>query len=127
MTAPLIFTLIDSPTHPNFMPLYDELGFEEMAFESHRKAMNSLKKHKPDFVVAEFFYGWGNNYAGANLGNLDVFLSSLQRYAPEAKVIVMVHKEEYEYAQKLGELFPLYKIFVQPVAEFDMREALLGE
>jgi len=43
-------------------------------------------------VVAEFFYGFGNNYAGANLGNLDVFLASLQKYAPEARVIVLVKK-----------------------------------
>ncbi len=124
MPAKLLYTLIDSPTHPNFMPLYDELGLNEMVFETHRKAMSSLKKHQPDFVVAEFFYGWGNNYAGANLGNLDVFLSSLQRYAADAKVIVMVHKEELPYAEKLGELFPLHRIFTQPVSVDDMREAL---
>jgi len=124
MPPKLLYTLIDSPSHPNFMPLYNELGLNEKVFESHRKAMNSLKKYQPDFVVAEFFYGWGNNYAGANLGNLDVFLSSLQRYAADAKVIVMVHKEERPYAEKLGELFPLHRIFTQPVSVDDMREAL---
>ena len=55
-----------------------------------RKAIQGLSEQRPDYVVAEFFYGYGNNYAGANLGNLDVFLASLQKYAPRAQVIVMV-------------------------------------
>jgi hypothetical protein len=38
-----------------------------------------LKRTRPDWVVAEFLYGFGNNYAGANLCNLDVCLASLRK------------------------------------------------
>ncbi len=88
--------------------------------------MGALKQTQPDVVVAEFFYGYGNNYAGVNLGNLDVLLSSLQKYAPKARVIVLVDKSEMQYAIKLGELFPLYAIEQQPLSEVRM-EALLGD
>ena len=32
---------------------------------SQRKALQALKSISPDWIVAEFFYGFGNNYAGA--------------------------------------------------------------
>ena len=89
-----------------------------------RKAMAELKKQKPDFVVAEFFYGYGNNYAGVNISNLDVFLYSLQRYAPSAKVVVLVDKSERQYVDKLEALFPIHAVFQQPVSAKEMEKVL---
>jgi len=81
-------------------------------------------------VVAEFFYGYGNSYAGANLGNLDVFLSSLQKYAPRAQAIVMVDKQERQYAERLAERlaerYPLHAVLVQPVTAADVEALLLA-
>ena len=85
-----LLSIVESPTHPNFSALYRRTGITEIRESSMRKAISRLKKCKPDLVVAEFFYGYGNNYAGVNLSNLDVFLYSMQRYAPEARVIVLV-------------------------------------
>lgn len=73
-------------------------------------------------MVAEFFYGYGNSYAGANLGNLDVFLSSLQKYAPRAQAIVMVDKQERQYAER----YPLHAVLVQPVTAADVEALLLA-
>ncbi len=112
-----LLSIIESPTHPNFSALYRRAGIEEIKVTSMRKAIGRLKTTKPDLVVAEFFYGYGNNYAGVNLSNLDVFLYSLQRYAPDARVIVLVEKSELEYVAKLGELFSLYAVLQQPVTE----------
>lgn len=89
-----------------------------------RKALAQLKTQKPDFVVAEFFYGYGNNYAGVNISNLDVFLSSLQKYAPEARVIVMVDKSERQYVDKLNDLFPLHSILQYPVSSGELAQLL---
>ena len=86
--------------------------------------LNELKKQTPDYVVAEFFYGYGNNYAGVNLSNLDVFLYSLQRYAPQARVIVMVDKSERQYVDKLQELFSLHAILQHPVSSAEIEKAL---
>lgn len=43
-------------------------------------------------LVAKFFYGYGNNYTVVNISNLDLLLFSLQKYAPKARVIVLVDK-----------------------------------
>lgn len=88
--------------------------------------MSLLKNITPDFVVAEFFYGYGNNYAGVNVSNLDVFLYSLQKYAPQARIIVLVDKEERGFVEKLDALFPLHAVLQHPVREADL-EAVLGE
>ena len=124
MSKPLLFSIIESPTHPDFSGLYRRLGIEASVHESTRKAINALKKEQPDLIVAEFFYGYGNNYAGVNVSNLDVFLHSLQKYAPEARIIVMVEKQEREFVAKLAALFPLQAVLVQPVREAQMEQAL---
>ena len=110
-----LFSNIESPSHPMLSPLYKELGYQEQRFTNMRKAITALKKTRPDFVVADFLYGYGNNYAGVNVSNLDVFLHSLQKYAPEAKVIVLVSKQEQQYIEKLANLFSLEAFFTYPV------------
>lgn len=102
-----LLSLIESPTHPDFSKLYSRLNIEEIRVTSLRRAVNQIKQCAPDFVVAEFFYGYSNNYAGVNISNLDVFLFSLQKFAPDARVIVMVTKLEYQYVDKLNEIFSL--------------------
>jgi len=124
LMSPVVYSIIESPAHPNFSAVYHDLGLTEHKFVSMRKAIGSLKKHQPGWVVAEFFYGYGNNYAGINLSNLDVFLRSLQKYAPEARVLVLVDKEEYQYVDRLVDLFPLYAVLVHPVTEEDMARYL---
>jgi len=120
----IIFSLAESPTHPNFADLYASLGFQEQRFNAMRKAISALKKTKPDYVVGEFFYGYGNNYAGANLSNLDVFLHSLQKYAPGARVIVIASKNELQYVEKLKALFSIHAVLTQPADAEYMAEIL---
>lgn len=124
MKQTVVFSIIESPIHPDFSNLYQSLNFQDVRLPSMRKAISQLKKQKPDFVVAEFFYGYGNNYAGVNLSNLDVFLCSLQKYAPEAKVIVMVEKEERKHVAKLEALFTLHAVLQYPVSEKEMSDKL---
>ena len=81
MPEKTLFSIIESSAHPNFSELYKALGFKEIKINSMRKAIAALKKQQPDFIVAEFFYGYGNNYAGVNISNLDVLLYSLQNDA----------------------------------------------
>jgi hypothetical protein len=125
-TRPLLFSIVESPGHPNLSALYRQLGIEELRLASQRKAVQALKRRRPDLVVAEFFYGFGNNYAGANLSNLDVFLASLQKYAPAARVIVLVEKAQRHYVDRLAERFPLHAVLVQPVREQDMEPIVRG-
>ena len=96
--------------HPDFSALYKRLGIEESRFGSMRKAISALRTRTPDLVVAEFIYGYGNNYAGVNVCNLDVFLYSLQKYSGNTGIIVLVDKSEYQYVGKLAALFPLHAV-----------------
>lgn len=124
MSSATLFSIIESPLHPDFSEVYQHAGIQEVKLRSTRKAISELKKQTPDFVVAEFFYGYGNNYAGVNISNLDVFLYSLQRYAPQARVIVMVDKSERQYVDKLQELFSLHAILQHPVSEAQIEKIL---
>ena len=90
-----------------------------------RKAIAALKKQQPDFIVAEFFYGYGNNYAGVNISNLDVLLYSLQKYSADTKVIVLVDKDEYKYVGKLNEIIKLHDTLKFPVNNEQLQKSLI--
>ena len=85
-----------------------------------RKTIARLKSIQPDYIVAEFFYGYANNYAGVNISNLDVLLYTLQKYSPDTKVIVMVEKPERQYVDDLNKIFPLHAILQHPVKKPQM-------
>lgn len=124
MPEPLLFSIIESPLHPDFSVLYRTLGIEEVKLGSMRKAISALKSRTPDIVVAEFMYGYGNNYAGVNISNLDVFLYSLQKYSSDSVVIVLVDKREVQYVDKLSALFPIHAVLQHPVQEQAMGRCL---
>ncbi len=119
-----VFSIIESPNHPRLDALYQRLGITPLKFATQRKAIQALKHTSPNWVVAEFFYGFGNNYAGANVSNLDVFLSSLHKQAPLAKVVVLVTKEQAQYVPLLAARFPLHAVLTLPVTEADMEPIL---
>ena len=119
-----LFSVIESPSHPNLSALYRRLNINELKFNSMRKAIARLKKQKPDYIVAEFSYGYSNNYAGVNVSNLDVLLASLRKYAPQARAIVLVHKSEHQFIGKLEALFPLYAVLQYPLRENQIEELL---
>ena len=121
-----LFSLIESPFHPDLGALYRKLDIAAERFTSARNLHRALQKQTPDFFVGEFIYGWGNNYAGANVSNLDVTIRTLQRFAPQAKIIVLMHPREADHIGKLADLFPLHAVLTYPVSEQAMTDALQG-
>ena len=119
-----LYSLIESPFHPDFGTLYQRLGLTAERFNTARNLHRAVQKQPPDFFVGEFIYGWGNNYAGANISNLDVTLRTLQCQAPQAKVIVFMHPREEPHISKLLELFPIHAVLQYPVSEQAMQAAL---
>ena len=115
MEKTVLLSIIESRRHPDFSGLYERMGFEHRWVTSMRKALAEVKRTPPDYVIAEFYYGYGNNYAGVNISNLDVMLYSLQKYSPNTKVIVLVDKSEFQYAGKLNEIIKLKDILQYPV------------
>ena len=124
MAQPTLLSIIESVAHPNLSAMYAQVGIAETRLNSMRKALAALKKQPFDYIVAEFFYGYGNNYAGVNISNLDVMLYSLQKYSPDSRVIVLVDKTEREYVDKLNEIFPLHAVLEYPVSEMDIGKVL---
>jgi hypothetical protein len=125
MSPFVLFSIIESPKHPNLSALFSRLGYEEVPLTSTRKAVSQLKKQVPDVVVADFVYGYSNNYSGVHISNLDVFLMSMQKFAPETLVIVLADASELEYAQKMQEIFPVKAILPFTVAEQELEQILL--
>ncbi len=50
--------------------------------------------------------------------------SSLQRFAPQVKMIVFMHLREEPHIGKLVELFPIHAVLTYPVSEQAMQAAL---
>lgn len=125
MSQSLLYAIVASPLHGDYSALYQRLNVTVMQFSSIRKAMQALKSHKPDFVVADFVYGYGNNYAGVNISNLDVFLHSLQKECRNAKVIVFADKAERNYVEKLKSLFAIAGVLFYPIDENALANLIL--
>ncbi len=126
MTKPIVFSIIESPTHPRLTALYAELDMQELQYKSIRKAIAALKRHKPDFIVAEFFYAYGTNYSGIHVSNLDMLLISLQKYADyHPELILMVHKNERQFVSRLQAHYKVDHILVHPIDAEDIKSLLL--
>jgi len=124
MSDQVLFSIIESPTHANFSGVYKTFGLNEVRLGSIRKANAELKKQLPDIVVAEFFYGYGSNYSGVHISNLDVFLVTLMKYKAKTRVIVMVDKSERAYVDKLNEIYPIAEVLQHPVTSVQMQAVL---
>ncbi len=124
MSNLLLYSVVETRLHPQMTALYAQHGIDEEVFTSTRKVMSRIKKRAPDYVVADFVYGYSNNYAGVNISNLDVMLMAMQRYAPDSKVIVLAQKHEIQYVSKLNDIYPLYAVLQLPVVQDEMTRLL---
>ncbi len=125
MSSLTLFSLVESPNHPNFSALYHRLGYDEIALTSTRKAVSQLKKQTPDLVIADFVYGYSNNYSGIHISNLDVFLMSMQKFAPDTKVIILAAADEMEYAAKMRDICPIAAILPFNVKEGELERVVV--
>ncbi len=119
-----LLAIDESSPLPDFSSVYAASGITETRVPSMRKAIALLKKQQPDYILAEFEYGYGNNYAGVNISNLDVLLYSLQKYSPQTKVIVLVDKSERQYVDKLNDIFKLHAVLTFPVNPSQFKDVI---
>ena len=124
ISAPNLLSIKETLIHPDFSATYSSLGITETTATSMRKALAAIKQQPFDFIVCEFMYRYGSDYAGCTISNLDVLMTSLQKYSPDARVIALVDKTEQQYIAKLTEHFPLHAALVYPVNREAMQQAL---
>ena len=120
----LAYLLTESSTYLDFTALYTDLDLQVSRFPTTRKLNKAMTKNPPALLIAEFEYGYGSNYAGINISNLDVSLHTLRRYAPDAKVIIMCYPHEKQYVKELEALFPLHHVLCHPVHEADLSKGI---
>ena len=126
MASPVLFSIIESPLHPDFSSLFARLGYQVVELTSTRKAVSQLKKQRPDVVVADFVYAFSNNYSGVHISNLDVFLMSMQKFAPGTPVIILAAAAELEHAQKMRNICPIEAILPFTVTQGEVERVLQG-
>jgi DNA-binding NarL/FixJ family response regulator len=119
-----LYTLYESPTFVNYPDLTASLDIQESRFQSARAFNKAIAKQAPDIVLAEFLYGYSNNYAGVNVCNLDVSLYALLRHAPNARIIVVTDKSERIYVPKLTALFEIDAVLTSPVSRQALQASL---
>ena len=119
-----LYTLVESPFAAHFSDLFQELGITAERFDTARNLHRTLQKQAPDFFVGEFVYGWGNDYAGATVSNLDVTLRTLQAAAPQAKLVIVMQPSEEAHIGKLLALFSIHAMLKFPLDQEQMRVTL---
>ena len=119
-----LLSVIETPLHPDFSALYQAKGYATNRVNSMRKAISHIKKNPVDLVVAEFLYGYGDDYAGITVSNVDVLLYSLQRYRPDTGIILLVDKSEQQYLCKLPDSFDIKTALIHPVTAQDLESWL---
>lgn len=124
MSKLILYSVVETCFHPQLTSLYEQHNLQEEVFRSTRKVMIKIKKQAPDFLVADFVYGYSNNYAGVNISNLDVMLIAMKRYSPNTKVIILAQKDEIEYVSPLNDIYPLHAVLPLPVSTVKMDKYL---
>lgn len=117
---PRLLAIIEMGGYPNFMPLYQSMGFTVEVVNSMRKARAALKKETPDVVVAE--YNFQSQFRDRT-SNLETLMAVLQKHG-DARVIAFYEKETRHKLDQLTERFPLHATLTYPVQEEALREAL---
>jgi DNA-binding NtrC family response regulator len=110
-SGPALLAIIEMGGYPNFIPLYEQLGYRVDVVNSQRKARNLLKKSVPDVVVAEYIF---QSDFRDRTSNLETLMAVLQRH-PEVKVVVFYLPEQAPKLAILTERFPLFATIPLPV------------
>ncbi|MEJ1378599.1 MAG: hypothetical protein RPU32_11595 [Candidatus Sedimenticola sp. (ex Thyasira tokunagai)] len=107
-----LLSIIEMGGYPDFTALYRQKGFSPSKVYSVRKAQGWLKKNCPAVVVAEFHF---DPDLRDRMSNLESLCATLQRYAPEAKLIVFIDVVHRPRLDKMMERYPVFAALDYPV------------
>ncbi|MGD8595323.1 MAG: hypothetical protein PVF82_21020 [Gammaproteobacteria bacterium] len=121
-----LLAIVEQGGYPNFTPLYQRNGYEVTMAHAMRKAINIVKKIRPDVIVAEFNYQ--SNFRDRT-SSLESLLATVERLSQSAngkviKVIVFYEKEYIHQLQKLQAVFSNFETLAYPIQESDLEQAI---
>ena len=106
--------------YPDFRQLYEKCGFQVEFVSSMRKAVRSLKLHRPDVIIAEFNFQSDFRDRTSSLETLMAVVQQMQNI----KVIVFYEKEYLHQFEKLRARFPFHAELAYPIDESQLKTAL---
>ena len=111
--TPLLVQVVELGGYPNFIPLYQRLGYRVETVNTGRKAISTLKKLRPDAVVTEFNYQFSFR---DRTSNLESILAVVQPQAG-VKVVVFYDQAVQEQLNQVAERFPGFISMSYPIDE----------
>lgn len=106
--------------YPDFSDVYTKYGFHVVMENSMRKALRSLKKNKPDVVVAEFNF---QSDFRDRTSSLETLMAVLQQM-DGVKVIIFFEKEYLHQFEKLLARFSFHAELSYPIDRSKLEMAL---
>jgi hypothetical protein len=124
--AKKLLAIVEQGGYPNFTPLYQRSGYDVTMEHNMRKAINTLKKIRPELIVAEFNY---QSDFRDRTSSLESLLATVERMAQGAnaktiKIIVFYEKEYLHQLQKLQAVFDNFVPVAYPIQEADLEQLL---
>lgn len=118
-----LLALVELGGYPNFVPLYQRLGYRVEMVNSVRKAQAWLKSHRPSVVVAEFY---ADPQFRDRVSNLESLLATLQRYNVDARVVVFLEDAYLAHLEKVKTRYGVDMMLTYPIREGELEQALRG-
>lgn len=119
-SSPELLAIIEIGGYPNFLPLYERLGYQVTVVNSQRKARNYLKKNQPDVIVCE--YNFQSDFRDRT-SNLETLMAVLQKQSG-VNVVVFYQQEHEAKLDKLAGRFEISHRLPFPVDEQQLESAL---
>ena len=117
---PRLLAIVEMGGYPNFIPLYEQVGYRVEVVNSQRKARNLLKKGVPDVIVTE--YNFQSQFRDRT-SNLETLMAVLQKH-PQVQVIVFYEPGHAHKFALLSERFPVFAALRFPVDRAELQDAL---
>ncbi|OOZ37484.1 hypothetical protein [Solemya velesiana gill symbiont] len=117
----IILSIVEMGGYPDFAPLFRSLGYQPGKLHAIRKAQSWLKKNKPAVVVSEFHF---DPELRDRMSNLESLMATLQRYAPDAKVIVFIDKNHRDRLEKVQARYNVFGALGYPIDEESLKALL---
>ncbi len=115
-----LLAVVELGGYPDFTSIYESMGFDVTMENSVRNANRTLKKLKPEVVVAEFNF---QSDFRDRTSNLESLLSTMQ-WLDKCEIVVFFEKEYEHQLEKLKTQYHLHSTLAFPIEEESLRQAL---
>jgi len=113
MSKHVLMSIVELGGYPDYIPLYQDYGYEVVHTDSVRKAVKLIRKHKPAVIVAEFNF---QSDFRDRTSSLETLISSTQGIT-DARLIVLYEKEFLHQYQRFVDQFEVHASIEFPIDE----------